>query len=383
MMGVAPPAGQTSDRARPVLVWSHGRSGSTLLLDTLGSDPAFWPIYEPLQEVRQQPPPHFNIPPEQISRCHDTLGANNALVSVCPMRDATLVLSALECNFLPLLATWYGHLDLTHRKAAWMLHGTVPGAGFTTTQYTPDLEVRRVAKLVEQERRCRAHTSTVAKVIRLNGELCAMHNISLALGKAPPLVLHLVRDPRAIYASRKRLSGAGAHFGVPATWKKSSRWGEMTHAQRAAIVGEWARSVCGATRRDAAIGLHQLGDTYELVEYSEFTRRPREVIERLYARHFERPVPAAVYEYIRQHVQRAGASASEGTAAVPPSPNVSSWQYMFSTAPRDVDRVEKQWRDELTSWEVRIIDAECSGTPAHSYTGPLKLRKERMKRSAR
>ena len=39
--------------AGPVVILSHGRSGSTLLLELLAQDPQFWTSYEPLQEVRQ------------------------------------------------------------------------------------------------------------------------------------------------------------------------------------------------------------------------------------------------------------------------------------------------------------------------------------------
>ena len=42
-----------------------------------------------------------------------------------------------------------------------------------------------------------------------------------------------------------------------------------------------------------------------------------------------------------------------------------SWQYAYSTTPRSVERVDRQWEGELTSWELRAIDAECTGTPTY------------------
>ena len=83
----------------PVLVWSHGRSGSTLLLDTIASDPGMWPIYEPLQEVRQRPPAHFFVPPEQVGPCRDRDDGTNTLQSPCPLRDASIAAEeALEAS---------------------------------------------------------------------------------------------------------------------------------------------------------------------------------------------------------------------------------------------------------------------------------------------
>ena len=336
-------------RAQPVIVWSHGRSGSTLLLNILGSDRAFWPIYEPLQEVRQLPPRHFNIEANAVGKCRDAYHGADTLMSACPMRDAALVVSALECNFLPLVATWYGELDLTKRKAAWMLHGNgVGGAGFTTIRYTPDLEMRRIAMLGEHSRGCQSREGTVAKVIRLNGELHALHNVSLALGYRLPLVLHLVRDPRAIYASRKRLTRVAADFGVPSSSATTK-------------LAEWARRTCGATQMDAVMGKRLFNDSYEQVEYSDFVRKPRVFLHKLYERHFQRPVPAPVLAYLADHLPEHRSHSPRAYLAT----NRSSWQYMFGTMPRDVEQVDQAWRTELMSWEIKTIDKYCAGSPAH------------------
>ena len=353
----------------PTVVWSHGRSGSTLLLDTIASDPGMWPIYEPLQEVRQRPPAHFFVPPEQVGPCRDRDDGTNTLQSPCPLRDASIVLAALSCNFVPVLSAWYAELELTRRHAAFLPHeGRFPGAGFTTTRYEPHMAAKRTARARQDQRGCRSRKGRVAKVIRLNGELQAVRNVTRSLHLASPLVVHLVRDPRAVYASRKRLSQRGGErkqdrvaFGVPDGGVGHQEERRRQQQQQQSKLRAWARSVCQATRRDAEVGTRSLRN-YELVDYSEFVRRPAAVVERLYARHFRRPVPEAVRAYLRAHIQSEASAAT--TAGTLETANA-SWRYAYSTTPRSVERVDRQWEGELASWELRAIDAECTGTPTY------------------
>ena len=94
-----------TSRARfpPIVVHSHARSGSTLLLELLGRDPQVWTAYEPLQDVRQLPP----TAPVVTDRCRsaETGAAGDPLMAKCPWRDATLLVALLACDTLPLLAT--------------------------------------------------------------------------------------------------------------------------------------------------------------------------------------------------------------------------------------------------------------------------------------
>ena len=77
-----------------VLVWSHGRSGSTLLLDMLASDRQTWAAYEPLQEIRERPHDGwaFGLSGQQSCRDKNEDAAKGnggvSLASSCPLRDA-------------------------------------------------------------------------------------------------------------------------------------------------------------------------------------------------------------------------------------------------------------------------------------------------------
>lgn len=327
-------------RYKPLLIWSHGRSGSTLFLDMLASDPALWSIYEPLQDVRQRPPSHFQVAPSQVGPCRDHAKGADTLRSACPLRDAGLLLAALDCDFAPLLTAWYAELELTNRFSAFLPHGNVHGAGYTTTTYYPDLRERRATMMREQQRSCSAKLGSVGKVIRMNGHLDAVHEVALALGRPLPLVIHLVRDPRAMYASRKRLSREA--FGVP-------------RAQSKALLHSWARDVCSTTQQDAALARAKMRGSYMLVDYSDFVRRPKDWVEMLYAKHLRRPVPEAVYTYLREHLPSTRGR-HHNTSAV----QNTSWEYMFSTTARDIERVDHQWESELLPWELHILAAECA-----------------------
>ena len=343
-------AASSGSRLQPLLVWSHGRSGSTVFLDALGSDPALWPIYEPLQEVRERPPLHFHIQENQVGRCRDA--RKEALVSVCPLRDALLLHSALSCNLMPLLTAWYAELELAHGKAAFMPHGSVHGSGFTTTKYTDRIHHSRSVDMLEKQKQCTSRFGTVAKVIRMNGMLDAVHNVTLTLGFPPPLIIHIIRDARAVYASRKRLLPIreAASFQV----SDSSR----LHDERQAR--EWAHKHCSATQRDVAFGQSQMQGSYFLVNYSTFARRPREIIERLYTRYLRRPVPQAVYAYLQEHLHVLHHMPPPGAATA----TNQSWQYMFGTSARDANHVDRQWMSELAPWEARAIDEQCAPNPS-------------------
>lgn len=328
---------------QPVVVWSHGRSGSTLLLDLLSSDPEVWSIYEPLQEVRERSP---HVGPGEGGLCRDRF--SSTLSSTCPLRDAALLLSMLQCNLLPLLTAWYGELELAGRRGAFLPHPTAPGSGWVTTSYTPDLSDTRASLILEHQRKCRTHPLRVAKTIRLNGHLASVFNVTHALGRPSPLILHLVRDPRAVYYSRKRLSEP---FGLPPA--------SETQEKRTLALRKWARTTCEATRRDAEQGRRNARN-YLMVNYSTFVRHPQLLVERLYARHFLRAVPPEVQRFIAKHFSPAvprEASHSDTKSE--------AWQYEYGTQARDVEHVDRRWEKELSRWEVDAIDEGCASAARH------------------
>ena len=348
-----------TSRARfpPIVVHSHARSGSTLLLELLGHDPQVWTAYEPLQDVRQLPPTGPAV--TEGCRSAETGAAGDPLMAKCPWRDATLLVALLACDTLPLLAAWYADFELGGRSGGFVPHYDPPVAGseWASISLFPQMATSRAAQYREQVRACRERPGHAIKTVRMNGQLDALYKVSHAFGKKPPLVLHLVRKPFSVYASRKNLTNS---FGLPTT-------AETTPAHRQRLLRDWAQSTCTATRRDIATGKAQAAGAYDLVTFAELVRRPRQLVERLYSRHFHRPVPRAVYSYISTHILP-NESAVESDA----------WQFKYGTSARSIERVEQRWREQLEPWEVREIEAVCGRGALTSGGGEEELSSGRM-----
>mgnify|MGYP006142744793 FL=1 len=342
----------------PVVVHSHARSGSTLLYELLGQDPQVWTAYEPLQDVRQ-----IGRGTSTAERCRSAeSGGGDPLTAHCPMRDAALLLALLSCDTLPLLSAWYADFELDGRQGGFVPHFAPPGPGSVWASSTlfPNMASNRAAQYRAQARACRAQPGHVLKTVRMNGQLQALYSVSRALNRKPPVVLQLVRKPRSVYASRKNLSNP---FGLPPAALATCGGGGSSvgngagssggvspscHEVRRSQLRDWATSTCSATRRDIAAGRQFGGSAYQLVTFAELVRRPRQLVERIYANHFHRAVPAAVYAYIQSHLQPNESAVESG-----------EWQYKYGTSARNLDKVEQRWREQLEPWELQEIDAAC------------------------
>ena len=359
-----------SDAPTLVLVWSHGRPSPTLLPDLLAGDPQSWATYEPLQVGRERPHDAWAFHIDGLQSCRDRTstatasGKDNGAVSLasrCPLRDAALLLTLLRCNHMPLLTAWYGELDLTGQRAAYLPERLLGpergrGAAWMATSYHAQLSNTRAAAALADERACNARPERIAKTIRLNGHLDAIFNVSRALGWAPPVVLHLVRDARAVYASRRRVN-----------WTMEAK-----------TVRVWARAVCGATKRDMASGRRYGAGGYEYIDHATLMRRPTQLVESLYRRHFRRPVPREVHAYIAKHFASARRDRRNGTGDIAAARRAlqsrpSSWQFQYGTEARDVEAVEQRWQSELQPWERSAIEQACGSAlegvsaPAHGH----------------
>jgi len=235
---------------------------------------------------------------------------------------------------------WYQELELANMRGGYVPHQQGFGSVWESTQNRADLADYRITWYKQQAAACSSKTGRVVKTIRMNGHLDSVFNASHAMGLPPPLVLHLVRNPKSVYTSRKGLTTAP--FGLPTLLGKREN--------QATVLQTWARTMCFATRHDMLVG-RKHSRYYFFLNFSEFVRRPLPVVEKLYARYFKRQVPVEVATFVREHVQ--------------PDPrrhvqaNESSWQYQFGTKARNLDQVEHRWRQLLQPWEVQAIDSGC------------------------
>jgi hypothetical protein len=365
----------------PLMIHSHGRSGSTLLLEIFGHDPNFWTSYEPLKAVRELP---WQILYAEAGRCRDPWQASPSLEPRCPLRDAMLLSSLLACDTMPLQAVWYQELEFSGMRGQWLAKDK--GAAWHRTYARPNLAQDAVDKALADQRACLAKPQRAIKTVRLNGRLDALYNVSQALGHPKPVVLHLIRDPRAVYASRKHVGGP-----TRGSSAKQMRGREVAFWVPNATMGvkgakQWAASLCVATSRDKETGARH-PEHYELLNFTEFVRAPEATIRGIYARHLKRPVPEPVLAFLRSRFppshaaapaaleknNRAPAAGEENSAAAAGAKeeNYDRW----GTGARNVDAVESQWKGKLEEWELQGIGMACKKTwDARSKTFELDRR---------
>ena len=332
------------ERHAPILVHAHARSGSTLLLEMLSQDPELWAAYEPLQDIRQLPPKEY-APDVRCRRSE--IGYGEPLASRCPLRDAMLLLALLMCDMLPMIALWYHNFEIDGHTGGYVPHsGTRWGSAWSPAAQFPDIAISRTRQYLVQGQACRQRRGAIVKTVRMNGDLDAIFRVASTFATKPPLVLHLVREPLSVYASRKNLSKP---FGIPSTVANGS-------------LRSWAKRTCAATRHDIATGKAQATGSYELVTFSELLYRPRQLVKRIYTRHLNRAVPRAVHEYIRSHIKpERGYTGYESQA----------WQFKYGTSSRNIERVHNRWRDQLQQWEVHQIELGCRSSQGQPLYGSL------------
>jgi hypothetical protein len=331
----------------PIVIHSHGRSGSTLLLEILEHDPDIWTSYEPLKAVRELP---WQILQVEAGRCRDPWQASPSLEPRCPLRDAMLLSSLLACDTMPLQAVWYQELELFGMRGQWLAKDK--GAAWHGNYARPNLAQDAMDKALADRRACLAKPERAVKTVRLNGRLDSLYNVSQALGLPKPLVLHLVRDPRAVYASRKHVGGA-----TRGSDPKGMRGREVAFWVPNATMGikgakHWAASLCVATSKDKETGTRH-PEHYELLNFTEFVRAPEAIIRGIYARHLRRSVPQPVLDFLRSRFPP-----SPAAAPARQDENYDRW----GTGARNVDAVERQWIGKLEEWELQGIGMACKKT---------------------
>ena len=162
----------------------------------------------------------------------------------------------------------------------------------------PTLDALRLLAFDADRKTCSEKRHRIVKTIRMNGALESIYNVSFASHRPKLLVLHLFRDPKAVFTSRMRLPNP---FGVP------HRNDLREAASRAQALRRWSAEICRAAQRDYAIGTNgKHKHKYELIAFQDLIDRPREVIGGIYARHLNRSMPDTVVQYINEHIRQGG-----------------------------------------------------------------------------
>eukprot|EP00611_Tribonema_gayanum_P012404 TRINITY_DN2303_c0_g1_i4.p2 TRINITY_DN2303_c0_g1~~TRINITY_DN2303_c0_g1_i4.p2 ORF type:complete len:222 (-),score=67.45 TRINITY_DN2303_c0_g1_i4:1023-1688(-) len=178
--------------------------------------------------------------------------------------------------------------------------------------------------------------------------------LQVMLLTAPDLVIHLIRDPRAVLASRYSVG-----WGVP-----ENRGYDATL--------DWANIMCSGTLLDAERG--EGHDEYVLLRYEDMARGAELAAEAIYAR-LGVPMPPAVREKMRESDGcKAGREAERHQCMERVSvANVTK----YSTAPRDFQEQNQKWKYTLPRRQVRAVETGCRGVFDRFYPRmPLRSRRK-------
>jgi hypothetical protein len=206
---------------------------------------------------------------------------------------------------------------------------------------------------------CRDAKLRLVKEIRLVGQLhrLVFHLESIASRSTPVVLVQLIRDPRAMLASQKRLGW----------WRLPARDPARSHE----VLGRVAKRMCRGMLADSRTGqrVSRRGAfVHALVRFEDLVANLTQAVERLHAEIGWR-VPRQTREWLQRTARghcspRANASWGvgwRGNASWSPSPK----QMEYSTCRNGTGASRTNWREHLTLREQKAIVKRCSTALRH------------------
>ena len=293
-----------STMVRRALILAPGRSGSTLLQSAFLSSCDALTFFEPCR--------HSPIGDVRKDHC------------------VAQVLRFLDCNLPQRNGAW----DPPEIKG-WLRHPY--SEANTSCTPPPLLSVEQTAAVCQQAQ------LVFVKEIRLVGELSRVAKaLAQSERKGITALIHLVRDPRPMLASQRRLLW----------WNMNS---EMSRRRRAMEIERVAKRTCDGMVRDADAGdalLRSGQTTYILVRFEELTSELEATTLRLYAQ-LGRPVLHSTRLWLNRTL---AGQCSHGNDAA----NAEKFEYSTCRARQARRRPQQRWKHVLTMLEKRAISRVCS-----------------------
>lgn len=267
-----------------VLIVAYYRSGSSFFGELMSSTPRTFFHYEPLMLFTVA----GNI---RLGRQHYAFKLLDALV---------------QCRFEPLYTAWMENTPYYKQN-----HFLADICGGEESCFSPGHLASLCSRAQTQVFKfTRLYVTQVQSWIKRNPEI------------APSVrVIHLVRDPRAMYASRRRLG-----------WCKN-------HKQCGSAI-----ALCDQMRSNldafGDLGHHLPNRTYQ-IRYEDLTADPLNETKRLFASLGLQFTPS-VYEYVVNHTTASGAKTKDA---------FSTW--------RNAKEVADRWKRRISLGKIRQIQAKC------------------------
>jgi hypothetical protein len=282
---------------RQIVITSHPRSGSTFLQGMFESVPQNFIIFEPC---------FFHGRKD----CIDTMSAMLVCnITETDYKDPQAIYPQLKRSGMNECGYW----------ARWALRGR-------KQKWKHDASEGECLQRVAHD--CRAAAgSTVVKEVRMNGKMRELVGLSV-----PPrhvMVLHLVRDPRAVINS---LMGNWAFEEWPRSMDED-------------LLKEMAEKMCDETYQDLQAGNKSVATasavgqrSYMMIRYEDLVMAPLKWTERIHKELLGTPVPLPVKWFVDTNTKG----------------NCKSGQNRWSTC-RNATQVISKWRKELSDSHTAIV----------------------------
>ena len=203
---------------------------------------------------------------------------------------------------------------------------------------------------------CRAAPVVLIKEIRLVGQIA---RIATALERrqrpgrsrraGTTAIVHLVRDPRPMLASQRRLGW----------WN----FGNLTGRRRAAEMERVAKRLCGGMAADAVAGerLQRAGRIrYVPVRFEELASDLAATTARLYSA-LGLPLPRSTRDWLNRTLRGQCAHGDAASA----NGTFDRQRFEYSTCRRARPNKRPRWEAELSGRDKRIINRECAAAMRH------------------
>mmetsp|Transcript_16447 Transcript_16447/g.24364 ORF Transcript_16447/g.24364 Transcript_16447/m.24364 type:complete len:280 (+) Transcript_16447:364-1203(+) len=200
-------------------------------------------------------------------------------------------------------------------------------------------EYKNFSKAIPNKK-CLNKTGIAVKIIRLCGRLSQIYQISEFLNEPLDLIIHLIRDPRAVLASRYSVG-----------------WGTPLKRDYESTLS-WATSVCSHTMIDHTMNRER--KNYYLLRYEDLSLGVEKNLETIYMEKLGLAVDKEARSRAREYDGcKSGTSLEKKECLENAKKDKKNKNKKYNTSPRNFAEMISKWRKSLNKDEVRAVELGC------------------------